>query len=121
VQQKVVVTLCDECGNAGPTTLVRVGTEGWLRRLDLCERCVAPARVLLDLAERTRQKRRSVTSMTLVSIEDVVKRRSVSPRRPLRGQETALGAKQIPSGYLRANPVFSNGSGQISQEGDSRG
>ena len=121
MQQKVVVTLCDECGKDKPTTLVRIGTEGWLRRLDLCDRCVVPARALLDLAERTRPKRRSVTSMPLVSIEDVIRHRAVKARRPLRGQETGLQAKQIPPGSLSANPMFSNSSGQISTGGESRG
>jgi len=121
VKQKVVVTLCDECGKDKPTTLVRIGTEGSLRRLDLCDRCMVPARALLDLAERTRPKRRSVTSMPLVSIEDVIGRRAVKPRRPLRGQETGPGATQTSPWSLSANPVFSNGSGQISTGGESRG
>ena len=121
MKQKVVVTLCDACGKDRPTTIVRIGTEGSLRRLDLCERCVAPARALLDLAERTRPKRRSVTSMTLVSIEDVVKRRAVKARRPLRGQEAGPGATQASPWSLSANPVFSNGSGQIPTGGESRG
>ena len=121
MKQRVIVTLCDECGKERPTTIVRIGTTESLRRLDLCEQCVAPARILLDLAERTRPKRRSVTSMPLMSIEDVILRRSVRSRRPLRGQETALGAKQIPSGSLSANPVFSNGRSQISTGGKDRG
>jgi len=121
VKQRVVVTLCDECGKERPTTIVRIGTAGSLRRLDLCEQCMAPARVLLDLAERTRPKRRSVTAMPLMSIEDVVRRRSVRPRRPLRRPETGLGATQTPSSSRSTNPVFSNGSGQISAGGESRG
>lgn len=97
MKQKVVVTLCDECGKDRPTTLVRIGTEGPLRRLDLCERCIAPARILLDLAERTRPKRRSVTSMPLMSIEDVSKQRTFRPRRALRRPETALEPTPQPS------------------------
>ena len=121
MKQKVVVTLCDECGKNKPTTLVRIGTNGSLRRLDLCERCIAPARVLLDLAERTRPKRRSVTSMPLVSIEDVIGRRAVKARGPLRGQETGPGATQTSPWSSSANPVFSNDSGQISTGGESHG
>ena len=121
MKQRVVVTLCDECGKSEPTTLVRIGTEGSLRRLDLCERCMAPARILLDLAERTRPKRRSVTAMPLMSIEDVSKRRTKRPRSARSRPETGLGATQTPSGSRSTNPVFSNGSGQISAGGESRG
>jgi len=99
VKQRVVVTLCDECGKDKPTTLVRIGTEGSLRRLDLCERCMAPARILLDLAERTRPKRRSVTAMPLMSIEDVLRKRTKRPRSARSRPETGLGATQPPSGY----------------------
>ena len=113
--------MCDECGKNKPTTLVRIGTEGSLRRLDLCERCMAPARVLLDLAERTRPKRRSVTAMPLMSIEDVLQRRTVKPKRPLSRPETGLGATQTPFSSRSTNPVFSNGSGQISAGVESRG
>ena len=121
MKQKVVVTLCDECGKDKPTTLVRIGTEGSLRRLDLCDRCVVPARALLDLAERTRPKRRSVTSMPLVSIEDVIRRRAVKARRPLRGQETGPGATQTSPRSLSANPVFSNGTRADFEGGESYG
>jgi len=125
VKQRVVVTLCDECGKERPTTIVRIGTAESLRRLDLCERCMVPARALLDLAEQTRPKRRSVTSMPLTSIEDVILRRSVRPRRPLWRQPARrsddLKRRNPPPGYLSANPVFSNGNGQISTGGESRG
>ena len=121
MKQRVVVTLCDECGKDRPTTLVRIGTDGSLRRLDLCEQCVAPARILLDLAERTRPKRRSVTSMPLMSIEDVLRRRTAKPRRALRRPETGPQATQTPPGSRSANPVFSNGRSQISAGGESRG
>ena len=97
MKQRVIVTLCDECGKNKPTTLVRIGTAESLRRLDLCEQCMTPARVLLDLAERTRPKRRSVTSMPLMSIEDVLKKRTAKPRRALRHPETGPGATQPPA------------------------
>jgi hypothetical protein len=107
VKQKVVVTLCDECGKAGPTTIVRIGTAENLRRLDLCVRCIDPANSLMELAERVRPKRRSVTAMPLMSIEDVLLRRTPRPRRALRRPETGLQATQPPT-LVPPVPVFSD-------------